>query len=407
LLGVRPVVAGADTRVPEEGQTDGPQTAEPEAPLACDPDGVQASGAIYRICMPALLPWNGDLVVFAHGYVPPTEPVGIPEDQMTLPGGISIADVVTLLGYGFATTSYSTNGLAVREGLADLVDVVDLFVAEKGVPETVYLVGASEGGLITVLAVEQRPEVFDGGLALCGPYGDFHRQTDHFGDFRVVFDYFFPGLMPGSPVHIPDWLLDGWDAFYEATVRPQIQDPANAGRVAQLLSVTQAAYDPAEPSTQEEAIYDLLRYNVFATNDAGDKLGGQPYDNQDRIYSGSLDDGRLNADISRFQGDPAALDEIEAYYQTSGRLTAPLVTLHTTLDPIVPYWHATLYRAKVIAADNVALHEHFIADGYGHCLFTSTEVLGAFNRMVDMVQSPPAYEPVFRQYLPLADLVWR
>ena len=28
--------------------------------LACDPDGVQDSGAIYRICMPAFPPWNGD-----------------------------------------------------------------------------------------------------------------------------------------------------------------------------------------------------------------------------------------------------------------------------------------------------------------------------------------------------------
>lgn len=59
-------------------------TGDPSAHPACDPDGLQESGAVYRICMPTFPPWNGDLVVYAHGYVSPTEPVGIPEDQMTL-----------------------------------------------------------------------------------------------------------------------------------------------------------------------------------------------------------------------------------------------------------------------------------------------------------------------------------
>ena len=55
-----------------------PVTAATRAPHACEADGTQASGAIYRICMPDLF-WNGDLILFAHGYVSPTLPVGIPE----------------------------------------------------------------------------------------------------------------------------------------------------------------------------------------------------------------------------------------------------------------------------------------------------------------------------------------
>ena len=38
-------------------------------PLNCV-EGTQMSGAVYRICMPTALPWNGDLVLYAHGYVP-------------------------------------------------------------------------------------------------------------------------------------------------------------------------------------------------------------------------------------------------------------------------------------------------------------------------------------------------
>jgi len=230
-------------------------TSDLTAHLACDPDGLQESGAVYRICMPTFPPWNGELVVYAHGYVSPTEPVGIPEDQMTLPGTSTTLDqIVNSMGYAFATTSYSTNGLAVVEGIADLVDLVDIFTTQKGAPDTVYLIGGSEGGLITTLAVERYPDVFGGGLAMCGPYGDFGRQINYFGDFRVVFDYFFPGLLPDSPVDIPGWLLEDWDTYYETTIKPEIEDPANAGLLEQLLSVTNAPYDTEDASTKEATI---------------------------------------------------------------------------------------------------------------------------------------------------------
>lgn len=400
LLAVTPMQAAAIGSDPilTESRAAG---ADPWALLACE-DGDQASGATYRICMPTLLPWNGDLVVYAHGYVSPTEPVGIPEDQMGLPGGPSVADAVTQLGYGFATSGYSTNGLAVRQGLADLVDVVDIFAAAKGQPNKVYLIGVSEGGLIGVLAVEQYPGVFDGGLALCGPYGDFRRQIDHIADMRVVFDYYFPGVMPGSAVEIPTWLMDQWDAYYASNVQPQIQDPANAGKVSDLLSATGVAYDPADPGAREEAIEKLLWYNVFGTNDAIDKLGGQPFDNQERVYSGSAGDTQLNQGVKRYSADPAALNELEAHYQTSGRLSVPLVTLHTTGDHLVSYWQALRHRGRTISADNIALHELQTVERYGHCTFTAFEVLGAFNRLSAMVANPPPYRPVQRLFLPAA-----
>src|SRR5262245_58858423 len=85
--------------------------APPTTTVTCEPDGVQASGAIYRICMPAV--WNGDLVLYAHGYVGAGEPVAIPENQLSLPDGTSVPGIVNALGFAFATTSYSTNGLAV------------------------------------------------------------------------------------------------------------------------------------------------------------------------------------------------------------------------------------------------------------------------------------------------------
>lgn len=343
----------------------------------CDPDGTQASGAKYRICMPAFTSWNGDLVVFAHGYIAPNQPIDIPEDQLTLPDGTSIPDAVALMGYAFAVSSYSGNGLAIRQGLADLVDLVSIFKTSHGAPNHVYLVGVSEGGLITALASEQYPTIFSAGLAACGPVGDFGRQIDYLGDFRVIFDYFFPGLLPGTPISIPQSLMDSWDSYYGAAILPAITDPANAISVTQLLSVTQAAYDAANPATISATIGSLLWYNVFGTNDAIAKLSGQPYNNQSRVYRGSLDDTRLNAAVQRFTADPRALAEVQAYYQTAGRPLIPLVTLHTTLDPVVPYWHESLFREKVIASGRTLWHNNLRVDRYGHCNFTSGEVLQA------------------------------
>jgi pimeloyl-ACP methyl ester carboxylesterase len=345
-------------------------------------DGTQSSGALYRICMPDSNDWNGDLVVFAHGYVAPDEPVAIPEDQLELPGGLYIPEIINKLGLAFATTSYSTNGLAVLEGGEDLRDLVDIFVAMHGQPRHVYLVGGSEGGIITALAVEQFPEVFDGGLAACGPVGDFHWQVNYWGDFRVVFDYFFPELIPGDPFDIPQELINDWDSYYENVIRPVIFDPANQCKINQLLRVTHIPTDRRDPASVEEAIRGLLWYNVFATNDGIDKLGGQPFDNMHRFYRGSDNDFRLNLEVQRFLADPAALDEIEAHYQTSGQLASPLVTLHTTGDSFVPYWHEPLYGRKVRASDSGLLHSNIPILRYGHCNFKASEVLVAFALLV-------------------------
>jgi hypothetical protein len=389
----------------------GPPEMEPDAGVvAAAPgqscrDGVQSSGAAYRICLPVGWPatWNGDLVVYAHGYVAFNRPVGIPEDQMVLPGtNVGVHEIVNLLGYAFAATSYYTNGLAVVPALSDIQDLVDLFSREEATPTNVLLTGVSEGGLITTLSMEQFPEVFDGGLAMCGPYGDFERQTRHLGDFRVVFDYFFPGLIPGSPISIPATLINTWETeYYSTTVLPVLENPANALSITQLLQVTAVPPYEFQPPTSTTSMERLLWYSVFATNDAKAKLNGQPFDNQNRVYRGSLDDAALNAAVRRFSADAAAIQTLAMYYQTSGVLTVPLVMAHTTEDFLVPYWHMPLYQAKVFAADNIALYDTYGIDRFGHCAFTAQEILDAFDALTAMVANPPPYQPVRRGYLPL------
>jgi hypothetical protein len=201
---------------------------------------------------------------------------------------------------------------------------------------------------------------------------------------------------------VPANLLDTWESsYYTGTVEPQITDPNQASRVDQLLAVTGAAFDAFNTASKENTIEQILWYNIYATNDARLKLGGQPFDNQQRTYRGSTDDNALNQNVQRFAADQAAHAEIAAHYETSGRLAVPLVTLHTTGDPVIPYWHAIQYRGKTVAADNLALHEPLTVVGYGHCQFGLLPLLNAFARLESMVANPPAYRPAQRLYLPL------
>jgi hypothetical protein len=351
---------------------------------ACLPDGVQTSGAAYRICMPDGK-WNGNLVIFAHGYVSTTEPLGIPEDQLSLPDGTSLPTLITSLGYAFAVSGYSVNGLAVLQGISDSADLVTVFTTTIGQPQKVLIVGPSEGGLVTALSVERYPNIYDGGLAACGPIGDFPTEINYLGNFRIVFDYFFPHVLPGSPVSVPTEVMTDWNTVYIPAIEAAVN--ANPAATAQLLKVTGAAVG-SDPATTLETIENVLWYCVFSTNDAEAKLGGQPFDNSHKIYTGSSNDLLLNLLVPRFTADPAAVAAMKDNYNTTGLLTRPLVTMHTVGDPIIPYWHETLYTLKTLSTSSAALRTNFPIQAYGHCNFNAKQALVAFLTLALRTSNP-------------------
>jgi pimeloyl-ACP methyl ester carboxylesterase len=343
--------------------------------------------------------WNGDLVIFVHGYVSPfpaREPE-IPLDQYVVKvGGVEVKDpdLVNQMGYAFATTSFRTNGLAVKDGTADLMELLGQFkdLHRLGKSSKVYLLGFSEGGLVTAKTIEKHQSQFAGGIAACGPIGDFKRQIDYFGDFRVLFDYFYPGILPSSPISIPSQLITGWNVITPTIASALDTSPISA---TQLISATQAAVDPADRAASiVSTTLDVLWYNVFATNDAASKLGGNTYGNVGRVYAGSLDDTRLNQKVQRFSASPAALSRLAAY-QTSGRPGVPLVTLHTLGDDVIPYWHEELYREKVPPVWRFNLTQ-LVSPRYGHCNFTAQETQLALQTLVQQVAVPQRA----RVYLP-------
>ena len=346
-------------------------------------DGVLEHGALYRICFPET--WNGDLVLYAHGYVAAHHGIALPDDMV---GGQSVSATLTGLGYGFATTSYRANGLVAPEAVEDLVEL-EATVRRLYRPDPVHtaIIGFSEGGLVATLAMERHPDVFDGALAGCGPIGDFHGQLNYIGDFRVVFDYFFPGVLPGTAVDIPETLRSRWDEIYVPAIVVALAAKFDAAL--ELIRVTGAPVAGNDLRSVAETTIGLLWYNVFGTADAQARLGGQPFDNSTRVYSGSSNDAALNAGIERFSAAPAALASFPRF-ETSGSLTAPLTTLHTTGDPIVPVNQSGLYGEKVSRASASTFLTQATIARHGHCTFEALEVLGAFTALMEKVRTQPA-----------------
>lgn len=346
-----------------------------QAASDCAPDGVQNSGAVYRICMPAPGQWNGELVIYAHGYVAFNKPIEIPENQLSLGTGPSIPEIVNGLNYAFAATSYSTNGLAIKEGVADVLDLIDVFTRDVGAPQRVYVVGPSEGGIITALILEQNPDKFVGGVSACGPVGDFPSQINYWGDVRVLFDHYYPGILPGSPVQVPPFVIQNWENYYDARIRAQLlATPSTRDEFMKVARIPMAS----DSATNIDSIMNLLWYNVFATNDGVLKLNGQPFDNSRRFYTGSDNDILLNLQVERFRADADAVNEMQNFYQTTGDIQVPMVMLHT-IDEIIPYWHEVLYSFKVAGKGQQANHTNLpILWRYGHCNFTPVQLLIAF-----------------------------
>jgi hypothetical protein len=346
-------------------------------------EGTQTSGSLYRICTPVGVPYNGKLVIWAHGFQDADTPISIPEDQLSF-GDFSIPDVITSLGYGFATNSYSKTGLAVENGMEDIIDLLQIFKGKYGEPEKVFLTGASEGGLITALLIESKPNLFDAGLAACGPVGDFPYQLKYFGDARATFQFFFPGLIPGKPFEPSQDLVANWKDFYKEYVKPVVFSPTKSNKLDQWVRVANLPFDENDYiGSLKTTVEDVLRYSVVNINDAVVTLGGFPFENRWTWYRGSNNDFLLNLMVPRRAASPVAVKRMKDFYNTSGRLEIPLITIHTLKDQQVPYFHESLYNLKTLSSGSLlAEHINIPINRYGHCNFRPEEALLGFGLML-------------------------
>jgi pimeloyl-ACP methyl ester carboxylesterase len=279
-------------------------------------------------------------------------------------------------GFGVATSSYHKNGYAIEQAEADLNNLVAYVESIEPDIDAVFVLDGSEGALITTMLVEKYPETYAGGLALCGPLAGTRYQVAHLADVRVLFDYSYPEVFPFGALDIADDApaqCEGPDGFKDGIASAIEADP---DAIAQVFNVAGVACDTADHHEAANCAQNILAYSVFGTNDLLDTAGGWPVSNVEKEYSGSADDAALNAGIERFDADPAASAYADLHYRPTGLLQRPLVTLHTTGDPVVPYRHELIYfnRAALLGTDDQLTV--LPVDRAGHCAFKAQELVG-------------------------------
>ena len=349
------------------------------------------NGAEYALFMPAN--WNGDLVLYAHGFIDPEAPIALPDvsPEDVAPWVVGLRDTLLSLGYGVAYSSYSQNGWAVADGAQRTRELPGLFTNSFASPHRIFVVGRSLGALITVKLVEQYPTEFNGALALCGPVGGGLMQTDYVANTRVLFDFFFPGVIPGDVLHVPDPPLDysSGSPLVQAIVGAILADPQSAVALASVdqieLPWTGNFYD----GTLINSIVRVLGYNIRGTNDLLARTGGlSPFGNTSTWYTGlGAFDATLNTGVGRFASNIKAINYLTSNYRPTGNLGIPLLTLHTTLDPDVPFAHEHALATVVEKARaSKRLTQQYYAR-YGHCNFTPAETANALGRLVNWVDT--------------------
>lgn len=342
-------------------------------------------GSKYAIFVPAN--WNGDLIIYAHGFIDSDKPTELPTGD----GWVLIRDGLLDLGYAIAYSSYSENGLAIKDGAQRTRQLESIFTSKIGAPARKYLVAHSLGGAVALMLAEKHPDRYDGALIMCGIIGGSQAEIDYIATVRVLFDFFYPGCLPGDAMNVPP--DTDVSAVITAVVTCILTDPMGAGAIPCFAPVPFAT-----PDQLVESIATAIAFNVRGFEDIFDRThGNNPFDNSSTVYSCPLLPQELldaiNAGVDRFETTPDAAEYLEHYYEPTGKVQIPIFTLHTDKDPVVPYFHEDLYKQRVAAAGRSDYLAQRVIDQYGHCKFgadsdaSTAEAVKAFQDLVNWVEN--------------------
>lgn len=321
------------------------------------------NGAAFRIDIPDN--WNGGLVVYCHGYN--QAPITYKADV-----AIPFLAAFTDQGYAVAQSGYATGGWAIQEAAVDTESLRRYFISKHGVPKETYVTGHSMGGFLTMMLMETYPQVYDAALPMCGPLAPSESfQSRGAFDALVLFNYYFPGILP-DPTKIPKDFVKG---------------TGDKALVAKISDALDAAPDKAGSLRHQnnlKANKDLagtLAFLVYLVKEISERSGGNPFDNRNVIYSGFLDDNTLNSAIPRYAADPHAIAYLRANYTPTGKIAKPMLAIHTTYDPLVPVTIPNTYSTLVELAGTQSLFVQQFVKHDGHCAILPAEISHGFSEL--------------------------
>jgi hypothetical protein len=342
------------------------------------------NGAGYRIEVPNN--WNGKLVMWAHGY----RGTGL---ELTVDDH-PLRQFLLATGYAWAASSYSKNAYDPAQGAKDTHALTQRFNGLVGKPGRTYITGASMGGHVTGVVVEQWPESYDGAMPVCGVLGDYE-LFDYFLDFNVSAQTLsgvgktYPYGADYLTVTVPATKAGLGPAFPFA-LNPNGQN---------FKSLVQLRSGGVRPLFEQGWMYwNFVAGDFLFGLGVGDgtlpRQPGVAVQNSDVVYQFdtnpalSASENLFNNTVQRVTADPQARHNngIANVPPTTGDLRIPTVTLHTLGDLFVPFLMEQEYARRVAAKGlSYNLVQRATRD-YGHCAFTGPELVATFSALVGWVE---------------------
>ena len=359
--------------------------------------GRDDNGAYYLIAIPEN--YNGQLVLWNHGYsLNPPAPLTSATD-LGFPG-LLLAEGFAAAASSYRPDALGLGGWAVADAVVDTENLRLRFNDMFGSPDATYVVGASEGGIITAAIAEEFGVAedgtlnYNGSLPMCGPLAGGRRNFYGAFDLRVIYQYYcqniprpdetqyplYLGLAPGdtlTPLELATRIHECTGIF----LPPEARTPTQAQNLANILGVTKIP---------ESFLVTDMGYATFGMQELVQiRAGGQnPVTNLIVFYTGSTDDDALNAGVFRAGSDPDGLAYIVTAYDPTGNVQMPTLTVHSVGDGLVIVENERAYLDTLTAAgraDN--LFQTYTSPTLdGHCPFSRAEFEGAFHALLGWVQ---------------------
>lgn len=366
----------------------------------------ELNGAPYRIRVPAV--WNGTLLVFAHGY----------RDKADHPGEIdnrnadvapSAALEAPLLAQGFALagSAYRDNGWEVAGGIEDTKDLTVLFRNLVANPDRTILWSVSLGSIISFESMEHFGGVYDGALCMCGAGAGSTRNWDTGLDLYLAYDVVFGTLPAWGTVGEVRNDLD-FDTEVLAKLVPELSNIANFPKFEFLRLVAGTPGRGITPPPPPGFFPGWFLTDMFFVTEARAELqrraGGPFVQNLNHTYDLSaleraylnglgvpnpVIDGWLAAMNARTNivAPPAPRNYVAHYATYTGKIKAPVLTMHTIIDPLVVVANESAYGETVAPADRTDRLFQTYTTGNGHCNFTGPQILTAVGAIDNWVRN--------------------
>jgi hypothetical protein len=280
--------------------------------------------------------WNGKLVV-----------TGAPGVRRQYANDYLLSDWFVSRGYAYASTdkgnsgtNFQNDGVTPGDAIAEWHRrVTELTIAAKEVvrqrygtpPAYTYMTGLSNGGYLTRHALENRPDLYDGGVDWEG----------------VNWLAEGPNILTSLPPALrwyPTWRATGDRAAYDRIIAAGYAPGSEflwEHHYAVYWDLTQRTYreemDPAYDGTLNGGI-------PFCTP-------GTPYCDADYVYTDR----------------PAAVQDAVRKIALTGRIGKPMITLHGTLDSLLPMsTNSDNYVAMIGREGRGRMHRYYVVEGGNH-----------------------------------------